>query len=78
VVKEQQNRVALFDMNLNVELGSVQVGAKPFRIALDPTRDKLYVVNREGGSVTVLDRVSRRVERTIPVGKRPYGVVVLR
>jgi len=78
VVKEQQSRVTLFDMNLNVELGGVQVGAKPFRIALDPTRDKLYVVNREGGSVTVLDRVSRRVERTIPVGKRPYGIVVLR
>ena len=78
LVKEQQNRVALFDMNLNVELGSVQMGGKPFRIALDPTRDKLYVVNREGGSVTMLDRVSRRVERTIPVGKRPYGVAILR
>jgi YVTN family beta-propeller protein len=78
VVKEQQNRVTLYDMTVNAELGSISVGRRPHRIALDPDRDKLYVVNRDSDSVTVVDRVSRRVEATIPVGKRPYGVVVLR
>jgi len=78
VVKEQQNRVTLYDMTVNAELGSIPVGRRPHRIALDPDRDKLYVVNRDSDSVTVLDRVSRRVETTIPVGKRPYGVAILR
>jgi YVTN family beta-propeller protein len=78
VIKESQNRVTVFDMALNVEIGSIPVGRRPYRISLDPDRDKLLVVNREGDSVTVVDRVSRRVEATIPVGKRPYGVVALR
>lgn len=78
LVKGLQNRVAVFDMNLNVEIGGFPVGRGPYRIALDPDRDKLYVVNRGGDSVTVADRLSRRVEATIPVGKRPTAIAIIR
>jgi YVTN family beta-propeller protein len=78
VVKGAQNRVTVFDTALNVEIGGFSVGRSPNRIALDPDRDKLYVVNREGNSVTVVDRLSRRVEKTIPVGKRPYAIAIIR
>jgi YVTN family beta-propeller protein len=78
LVKTSQNRVVVFDAGLNVEIGGFQTGKSPFRIVRDPDRDKLYVVNREGDSVTVVDRLSRRVEATIPVGKRPYGIAIVR
>ncbi|HSB80841.1 MAG TPA: beta-propeller fold lactonase family protein [Candidatus Methylomirabilis sp.] len=78
VVKAAQNRVAVFDTSLNVEIGGFAVGRSPHRIALDPDRDKLYVVNRGGDSVTVADRLSRRGEGTIPVGKRPFAVALIR
>lgn len=78
LLKASQNRVVVFDAALNVEIGGFQTGLSPYRIARDPDRDKLYVVNREGNSVTVADRLSRQVEATIPVGKRPYGVIVVR
>ncbi len=78
LVKASQNRVVVFDAGLNVEIGGFQTGKNPFRIVRDADRDKLYVVNREGDSVTVVDRLSRRIEATIPVGKRPYGIAIIR
>lgn len=78
VVKGAQARVVVFDVNLNAETGSFAVGRGAHRIGLDPDRDKLYVTNREDNSVTVVDRLSRRVEATIPVGKRPYGIAIIR
>ncbi len=78
LVKASQNRVVLFDLALNVEIGGFQTGRHPHRIVRDHDRDKLYVVNREGDSVTVADRLSRRIEATIPVGKRPFAIAVVR
>lgn len=78
LLKASQNRVVVFDAALNVEIGGFQTGRSPYRIARDPDRDKLYVVNREGDSVTVADRLSRRVEATIPVSKRPYAIDIIR
>jgi YVTN family beta-propeller protein len=72
-----ENRVALFDVNLNAELESVEVGASPHRLALDIDRGKLYAVNRGSDSVTVVDRTSRRVKAIIPVGKRPYAIAIV-
>lgn len=78
VVKPSQNRVVVFDTNFNVEIGGFPAGHGPYRMALDPDRDKLYVVDRDGDSVTVADRLSRRVEATIPVGKRPSAIALIR
>ena len=78
LVKASQNRVVVFDTALNVEIGGFQTGRNPYRIVLDIDRDKLFVVNRDGGSLTVADRLSRRIEATIPVGKRPYGIAIVR
>ncbi len=78
LVKASQNRVVVFDTAMNVEIGGFRTGRSPYRIVKDQDRDKLYVINREGDSVTVADRLSRRVEATIPVAKRPFGIAILR
>ena len=53
------------------------VGEEPRYLALEPDREKLYVVNRGSGTVTVIDRFSRRVRATIQVGKRPYAIAIV-
>lgn len=73
-----QNRLALFDVNIDAELSSVGVGKEPNRIALDADRGKLYVVNRGSDSITVVDRDTRNVRTEIPTSKRPYGIIVIR
>lgn len=73
-----RNRISLYDVRINAELASVAVGRDPHRLALDISRGKLYVVNRGSDSVTVIDRNTRRVRATIPVGKLPYTIAIVR
>lgn len=73
-----QNRLGVFDPNIDAELSSVPVGSEPNRLALDADRAKVYVVNRGSASVTVLDRDTRRFRTEIPTTKRPYAIVVVR
>jgi len=77
VARLRDRRVTLFDIDLNAELDSIPVGAEPRYLALDPDRQKLYVVNRGSDSVTVIDRFSRRVRATIEVGKRPHAIAMV-
>lgn len=74
----RRNRLSLYDVNLDAELNSVPVGVDPYRLALDADRGKIYVVNRGSNDVTVLDKETLQVRATIPVGKRPYGIAIVR
>jgi YVTN family beta-propeller protein len=77
VAGTRSRRVSLFDITLNAELDSIAVGEEPRYLALDPDREKLYVVNRGSDTVTVIDKFSRRVRATIQVGKRPYAIAIV-
>jgi YVTN family beta-propeller protein len=77
VARPRDRRVSLFDVTLNAEVDSIPVDDEPWRLALDPNREKVYVVNRGSGTVTVIDRFSRRVRATIEVGKRPYTIAIV-
>jgi YVTN family beta-propeller protein len=70
-------RVVLYDVTQGSEIESIPVGQDPRYLALDTEREKLYVVNRGSDTVTVIDRVSRRVRATIQVGKRPYAMAIV-
>ncbi|MBI2528388.1 MAG: beta-propeller fold lactonase family protein [Candidatus Rokubacteria bacterium] len=77
IARPREARVSLFDVGLNAEVDSIAVGEEPRYLALEPDREKLYVVNRGSDTVTVIDRFSRRVRATIQVGKRPYAIVLV-
>ncbi len=77
VARPRDGRVALFDLTLNADVESIAVGEEPRDLAVEPDREKLYVVNRGSNSVTVIDRFSRRVRATIEVGKRPYAIAIV-
>jgi YVTN family beta-propeller protein len=77
VARVREGRVSLYDTALGADLGSTPVGDEPRYLALDPDREKLYVVDRGSDTVTVVDRFSRRVRGTIHVGKRPYAIALV-
>ena len=57
-------------------LGTIMVGNSPRALILDPEGRKIYIVNRGSDSVSVIDKTTKREERVIPVGKRPYGIAM--
>ncbi|MFZ6016228.1 MAG: DUF4382 domain-containing protein [Nitrospirota bacterium] len=57
-------------------MGTIAVGNSPRALILDPEARKLYVVNRGSNNVSVIDKTTRREEKVIPVGKRPYGIAM--
>jgi len=58
-------------------IGTVPVGSSPRSLMLDPEARKLYVVNRGSNNVSVIDKTTRKEEKVIPVGKKPYGITMI-
>ena len=46
------------------------------RVRVAPDNTKVYVSDGRAGTVTVLDSQSYAVDRSIKVGKRPWGIVL--
>jgi YVTN family beta-propeller protein len=57
-------------------MGIIAVGDSPRSLVLDPEARKLYVVNRGSDSISVIDKTTKKEEQIIPVGKRPYGIII--
>lgn len=57
-------------------VGSIPVGNSPRSLILDPEGRKIYVVNRGSDNVSVIDKTTKREEKVIPVGKKPYGIAM--
>jgi YVTN family beta-propeller protein len=58
-------------------ISTIPVGTSPRSLELDPEARKLYVVNRGSDNVSVIDKTTRREEKLIPVGKKPYGITMI-
>ena len=59
-------------------MGLISVGMSPRSFVLDPEGRKIYVVNRGSDDISVVDKTTKKEEQLIPVGKKPYGITVLR
>jgi YVTN family beta-propeller protein len=57
-------------------IGTIAVGSSPRSFISDPEGRKLYVVNRGSDTVSVVDKTTKREEKVIPVGKKPYGIAM--
>ena len=58
-------------------VGAIPVGSAPRSFMLDPEARKLYVVNRGSNNISVIDKTTRKEEKVIPVGKKPYGIAMI-
>jgi YVTN family beta-propeller protein len=61
--------------NAQTAIATIAAGDTPFAIAVNPVTNKIYVANRQGNSLTVIDGATRATV-TVEVGIRPEGVAV--
>ncbi|MFC4223369.1 YncE family protein [Lysinibacter cavernae] len=70
------NTVTVFDgLGMKV-ITTVTVGTAPRGLALDTTRNLLYVANSKSSSVSVIDTLTNTLVDTITVSANPIGVAV--
>ena len=72
------NHVAVVDRTKNYEVVDyILVGRRVWHMALTPEEDKFYTTNGVSGDVTVVDVATLKAEKTIKVGRFPWGAAVL-
>ncbi len=71
------NRVAFVDVAARKVTDLVLVGKRAWNVALDQAGARLWVVNGLSDDVTVVEVDGARAIKSIPVGRVPYGVVVV-
>jgi len=74
------NTVSVLDLVYLREDRTLQVGAQPTGVAVNPERNEVYVVNTGAsggnGSISIVDTDVNRVVATIPVHRLPYFIDV--
>ena len=69
--------MAIIDTTTNQHVGSVEVGERPWGIAISPDGTTLFTANGTSDDVSFVDVASRTVKARIKVGKRPWGVALI-
>ena len=65
------------DTATNTVLGSVEVGARPWGIALSLDAKTLYSANGPSNDISVVDLATNTVTKKVKAGTGPWGVIVL-
>ena len=71
------NHVAFVDVPTRKVTQLVLVGKRAWNVTLDKAEARLYVVNGLSDDVTVVDVAAAKPIKSIPVGRVPYGLVVV-
>jgi PQQ-dependent catabolism-associated beta-propeller protein len=71
------NHVAFVDVPARKVTHLVLVGKRAWNVTLDKAEAKLYVVNGLSDDVTVVDTASAKALKSTPVGRVPYGLVIV-
>lgn len=69
--------VYIVDTKTNEITGTIEVGKRPWGIALSPDGKTLFVADGPSNEVVVVDLAARAVVRKIPVGQGPWGLLTL-
>jgi PQQ-dependent catabolism-associated beta-propeller protein len=77
VAMGKANHVAFINVADRKVTHLVLVGKRAWNVALDKAESKLFVVNGLSDDVTVVDVAGAKPIKSIPVGRVPYGVVVV-
>ena len=56
---------------------SIEVGERPWGVALTADGRYLYTANGPSNDVSVVDTETLSVVATVPVGERPWGVAII-
>jgi YVTN family beta-propeller protein len=55
---------------------NIATGATPCAVAINSATKRIYVVNHEGDSVTVVDEADGKLVATVVVGEKPQGIAI--
>jgi YVTN family beta-propeller protein len=69
--------VFTIDTATNKPVGSVEVGPRPWGIAVSKDGKTLYSANGPSNDISVVDLATNSVVKKIKAGKSPWGVVAL-
>jgi YVTN family beta-propeller protein len=58
-------------------MASVEVGPRPWGVAISPDGSTLFTANGSSNDVSVVDARTMQVTARIPVGESPWGLVIL-
>ena len=67
--------VVIIDTATNMPLGTIEVGERPWGIAISPDGKTVFTANGPSNDVSIVDLASRTVKAKVKVGNRPWGVV---
>jgi YVTN family beta-propeller protein len=70
------NTVTILDLVYLRQDRTLQVGASPGGLAVNPVRNEVYVANSQSGTVSVIDTSANRVVATITVHHQPSFIAV--
>lgn len=70
------NQVVELDPASGQAVATIPTGATPIALLLDTPHQRLYVTNREGGTVTVYDSRSHALLQTIPLPTHPNSLAL--
>jgi YVTN family beta-propeller protein len=75
-VNPDNNSVSAFDVVTRARYTEINVGTSPRALAFAPD-GRLWVVNHESGTITLINTNTRKVSSTVslPRGSRPFGLV---
>jgi YVTN family beta-propeller protein len=71
----RSNRVAELDPKTYAVVRSFPTGERTWGIALSPDERRLYAVSGLSGTMTIIDLMANKVERTVSLGGKPWGAV---
>jgi YVTN family beta-propeller protein len=71
------NHVAFVDVAARKVTHLVLVGKRAWNVTLDKAEARLWVVNGLSDDVTVVDVAAAKPIKSIPVGRVPYGLVII-
>ena len=72
-----QNSVVCFDLRTLKPIGTpIRVGNGPDAIAFEPSTGRVFALNGEGNSASVINATSRKVIKTIALGSNPESAAV--
>jgi len=58
-------------------VGSVDAGERPWGVAISTDGKSLFTANGPADTVSVIDVATRTVVKTVPVGRGPWGAVLV-
>jgi YVTN family beta-propeller protein len=75
VAMGRSNRVAELDPRTGAVRRWWPTGERTWGIGLSPDEKRLYAASGLGGSLTIVDLVANKVERTVALGGKPWGAI---